>query len=300
MTVVPVAAAQYPIGRPQSLEAWADGLGTWVAEAADAGARLLVFPEYGAIELASTFGPAVEADLAQQLTEIGGILPEIDAVHAELAARHGVFIAAASAPALSGRGPVNRARLFGPGGGVGVQGKQVMTRFEREDWGVGPDPGLAVFDTPVGKIGIVVCYDIEFPLIARALAEAGAAMLLVPSCTDSVAGYWRVRIGAMARALENQLVTVQSVTVGEAPWSPAVDVNRGAAGVYGPPDLGFPDTGVISEGRLDQPGWVHAEIDLASVTRVRAEGHVLNHAHWTDQPGAKGLRLPDVALVPLA
>lgn len=85
-----------------------------------------------------------------------------------------------------------------------------MTRFEREEFGIAPGDGLRVFDTALGRIGILVCYDAEFPLIARAMVEAGAEILLVPASTETERGYWRVRIGAQARALENQCIAVQA------------------------------------------------------------------------------------------
>jgi predicted amidohydrolase len=158
-----------------------------------------------------------------------------------------------------------------------------MTRFEREIWGVSGGEELCVFDTSLGRIGIAICFDSEFPLISRAMTEAGAEIILVPSATDSIAGYWRVRIGAQARALENQCYVVHSPTVGDAPWCPSLDENRGAAGVYGPPDLEFPETGVVALGVLDQPQWLFADIDRAKVARVRAEGSVFNHLHWAEQ-----------------
>ena len=101
----------------------------------------------------------------------------------------------------------------------------------------------------------------------------------VPSCTDSVAGFTRVRVGARARALEGQCVVVHSVTVGDAPWCPAVDANRGAAGVYGPPDVGFPEDGVLARGAMDAPGWTFANADRGAIARVRADGAVLNARH---------------------
>ena len=172
-----------------------------------------------------------------------------------------------------------------------------MTRFEREHWGVSAGAPLRLFDTALGRIGISICYDSEFPLLARAQVEGGAELLLVPSCTDTLKGYWRVRHGSQARALEGQMIVVQSPTVGEAAWSPAVDVNRGAAGVYAPPDGDFPDDGVIALGRLDAAEWLFADIDLARVAQVRADGGVLNARHWAEQPG--GLSLPRGAVVDL-
>jgi len=110
----------------------------------------------------------------------------------------------------------------------------------------------------------------------------------VPSCTERRPGYWRVRIGAMARALEGQCVTVMASTVGDAPWSEAVDTNTGAGGVFGPPDTGFPETGVLAAGTLDRPGWTVAEVDPAAIAHVRADGVVLNMTHWAEQPARAG------------
>jgi predicted amidohydrolase len=129
---------------------------------------------------------------------------------------------------------------------------------------------------------VLICYDAEFPLLGRALIEAGVEILLVPSCTEALSGYSRVRIGAMARALEGQCVVVHSPTVGPASWSQAVDMNTGAAAIYGPPDLGFPETGVLAQGDLNAPGWVTAEVERGSVARVRRSGAVFNHAHWPE------------------
>jgi predicted amidohydrolase len=278
-----IAAAQYPIDALENWNAYAGKLTRWVAEAADDGAALLVFPEYGAMELAS-LDPASMGDLQGSIAFVSALLPRVDALHAELAARFGVHILAASAPwqATGGRFR-NRARLFTPGGKIGVQDKLIMTRFEREEWGIVGGDALSVFDTALGRIGVCICYDSEFPLIARALVEAGAEILLVPSCTDSLHGYHRVRIGSQARALEGQCYAVQAPTVGTARWSPAVDVNRGAAAIHGPPDRGFPDDGVIAQGALDQPGWVFADVDLALVGGLRSDGGVLNVAHWPEQ-----------------
>ena len=97
---------------------------------------------------------------------------------------------------------------------MGVQDKQVMTRFEAEVWEVVPGGPLQLFDTALGRIGILICYDSEFPLLGRALSEAD--ILLVPSVTEALTGYSRVRIGAKARALENQCVTVMASVVGDA------------------------------------------------------------------------------------
>lgn len=296
-----VAVAQYAIGRPTDFAAYAARIEDRVAEAAKAGAELLVFPEYGAMELASLFGPDVEADLARQIAAMDQIVDRVDDLHARLAAERRVHILAASLPVhASGHVlPVNRARLFAPNGRSGHQDKVIMTRFEREEWGVGGGDGLTVFETDLGCIAVAICYDCEFPMLVRAMAEAGAELLLVPSCTDTMRGYSRVRVGAMARALENQCYAVVSPTVGKAPWLPSVDVNRGCAGVYGPPDNHFPETGIVAEGRFDEDMWLYADLDLDMVAKVRETGQVFNHRHWPEQPGADLWPVPPVRTVDL-
>ncbi|MBP6012978.1 MAG: carbon-nitrogen hydrolase family protein [Alphaproteobacteria bacterium] len=287
---VRVAAAQYPIDAIASWEAYAGKIARWVGEAAGEGAQLLLFPEYAAMEAARMFAPEVWSDLQSSIDFVGGSRGKIDALHAELAEKHQVYIVASSLPVRDDDGvATNIARVISPRGRIAEQRKLIMTRFEREQWRVQGGRDVNVFDTRIGTFGVAICYDVEFPLIARAMSDAGAAMILVPSCTDTLHGYHRVRVGAQARALENQCYVVHAPTVGEAPWSPAVDRNVGAAGVYGPPDLGFPDDGVVARGRMNEPMWLYAELDLTAITRVRMEGAVFNDKHWREQPGAATL-----------
>jgi predicted amidohydrolase len=284
-----IAAAQYPPEALASLGAYRDKLARWVAQAAGAGADLLVFPEYGAMEYAAAAGASVAGDLGASLAAVSDALPEMDAAHADLAREHGVHILAASGPsARSGGRFVNAARIFAPSGRIGIQEKLIMTPFER-DWGISGGDGLCVFETALGRIGIAICYDSEFPLLVRAQAEAGAEIVLIPSCTEFVSGYHRVRTAALARALENACVTVLSPTVGDAPWSPAIDRNSGAGGVFVPADHSVSDTGILAEGPINDPRWVYAEVDLARLADIKAAGEMRNAADWPLQPGAAPL-----------
>ena len=315
MTRVTIAAAAYPFDFHNDFNSYAEKVTAWVGDAAARGAQLLVFPEYGAMELGSLGGRDVASDLEACLHEVARWKPQVDALHYDLAARFGVHILGASGPVFlddcrnlvygSAPGseasrnlvygnsmpgpnsrPVNRATLYGPGGILGHQDKQIMTRFERETWFVAPGDGLTLFDTPLGRLGVITCYDSEFPLLARALVEAGAEILLAPSCTDSLRGFTRVRVGSMARALENQCVVVHAPTVGLCDFCPAVDENVGSAAIYGPPDLGFPETGIFAQTPLNEPGWAIATVDRAAIAEVRRAGGVLNHLHW-DEQGAR-------------
>jgi predicted amidohydrolase len=289
MARVRIAAAQYPPEAFLSLGAYRDKLARWVAEAAGSGAQLLVFPEYGAMEYAAAAGASVAKDLNASLAAVSDALPEMDAAHVELARRHGVHILAASGPSARAAGRyVNAARLIAPSGRVGVQEKLILTPFER-NWGIAAGTGLKVFETALGRISVAICYDSEFPLIVRAQAEAGADIVLIPSCTERVSGYHRVRTAALARALENTCITVLSPTVGDAPWSPAIDRNAGAAGILAPADRNLSDTGVLAEGALNRPQWVYADVDLERLHAVRACGEMRNRADWSLQAGAAPL-----------
>ncbi|MFK7877929.1 MAG: carbon-nitrogen hydrolase family protein [Paracoccaceae bacterium] len=281
-----IAVAAYPLDQFQSWDAYADKLSQWVEDAASTGSDLLVFPEYAGLELATLAGPQIASDLERCLHAVSERLEDADILHKRLAAEFGVHILAGSAPSfhsdpMGNSRPVNRARLVTPSGEIGIQDKQIMTRFEAEVWDIAPNPGLQLFDTDLGKIGILICYDSEFPLLGRQLSEAD--IILVPSVTEALAGYSRVRIGSQARALENQCITAMSSIVGGAPWNEALGSTVGAGGIFCPPDHGFPETGVMAVGKLNEPGWTVASVDLDAVAHVRADGGVLNRRDWTLQ-----------------
>ncbi|GGH39879.1 Predicted amidohydrolase [Cribrihabitans marinus] len=277
-----IATAAYPLDWLDSWAQYEDKIARWVSDAAGQGADLLVFPEYGAMELATLAGADAAGDLERSIHAVSDRMADAAGLHRRLAAEHRVHILGASAPVAVPQGrPVNRAEIYTPDSRQDHQDKQIMTRFERETWEIAPGGPLKLFDTTLGRIGVLICYDVEFPLLGRALTQAD--LILVPSCTEALSGYWRVRIGAMARALENQCVTVMASVVGKADWSEAVDTNTGCGGVFGPPDTGFPQTGVLAEGELNRPGWTYAELDPAAIAHVRADGVVLNRAHWSEQ-----------------
>ena len=279
-----IAAAQYNVDFLQEWRNYEAKTTRWVEEAAAENAQILLFPEYASLELASLFSRDIYSSLAKQLHALQSLLDDYLALHRALAIKHRIYVQPGTYPVHLDSGEYrNRAYLFAPDGSVEYQDKLQMTRFENEQWLITRGEGIKVFDTQYGKLGIATCYDSEFPHIARCQVEAGADLILVPSCTDTLAGYHRVRIGCQARALENQCYVVQSPLVGEAPWSEAIDVNIGAAAVYTPVDHGFPPDGVLACGKLNEPQWVYAEIDLAAARTIRDTGQVFNYRDWPKQ-----------------
>ena len=285
--MIRVAACQYAIELHTTWEGYAAHLSGLCREAAEAGAELLLLPEYAGLVLSGQLPEAQRGDLAASIAGIQPLLPSWLALCERLAKDFDLYLQPGTAPVLDADGQYrNRAWLFGPEGLLGHQDKLMMTRFEREQWSIAPGQGVQVFDTRLGRLGILVCYDNEFPLLARRLAELGADLILAPSCTDTEAGYHRVRIGAQARALENQIAVLQSPTVGLAPWSLALDENVGKAGLFVPPDHSMPADGVLAISATAFPEghrWLIADLDLERVRRVRREGQVFTRRDWPEQ-----------------
>jgi len=278
--LVKIASAAYPLDWLDNFAAYAQKITSWVEAASEC--ELLIFPEYGAMELASLGGAEIAGNLEASLHEVARYQQRAHALHCTLAQKYNVHILMASQPCFVETRPYNRAFLIGPQGEIGYQDKQIMTRFEREEWDVIGHPGLRIFDTNIGRLGILICYDSEFPLLGRILAEAGVEIILVPSCTDTIDGFNRVKIGAQARALESQCVVVHSAIVGSAAWCPAVDENHGIAAIYAPPDGFWPQNGIVAAGEMDKPGWVKETIDRRMIANSRRDGRILTWRDWSE------------------
>jgi predicted amidohydrolase len=272
-----LALLQHQVARHTDFTAWAAAFDARIAEAAAAGAELLVLPEYATLDSI----PAPLPDLAAELQAGCDLHDAILATMRDAAMQHGVWLLGGSLPQRQADGSrINHAPLIAADGRIAFQDKHVMTRFEAELWGIQPGAPPGVFETPWGRVGVCICYDVEFPPLARAQIAAGAWLLLVPTCTDTRAGFNRVQFSARARALENQCFTAVASTVGDAPFLAALDENHGYATVFGPVDRGFPEDGVIARGPMDTPGWVYADLDPARLDAVRAGGAVFNHRDY--------------------
>ncbi len=262
-----IATSVYPLEWHETYDAYLDKLSGWVNEAAGNGADLVVFPEYAGVESALLGRPDLaRADRDWVRVASPGSSGMMKFWH-DLACDLKLHILAGTGPCRTDAGFVNRARLFAPNDVNGYQDKQILTPWERTQTSLAAGDGFSVFETTWGRIGVLICYDAEFPELARALE---ADILLVPACTDTRAGAERLRTACRARALENQCFVVLSSSSGSVPACDIVDENRGFAGIYTPPDKGFPDTGVLAESALDEAGWVYAEVDLEALEASRS------------------------------
>jgi predicted amidohydrolase len=270
-----VASLQYFIRPVQTFQQFADQVTALVETAADYKCQLLVFPEYFTVQLL-TLGDVKRPIDVQVRALAAQVQPYLELL-AGLARTHGLYLLGGTIPVPdeSSDDVYNQAFLFAPSGAHGVQGKLHMTRFEHEEWRVKPKNGLRVFETDFGRLAVTICYDVEFPEIARAAAHAGAHILLVPSCTDDRQGFLRVRYCSHARAIENQMYVVVSHTVGSLPMVPAVHLNYGQAAILTPSDFPFSRDGILAEGNPNQEMMVIGELNLRTIEESRTTGTVL-------------------------
>ena len=247
-----------------------------------AGCDLALLPEYAGLE-AGLLAADPEGSPLDWRDRAAERAAEWEAQLAQMAQKHGCWLTGASLPVRTERGVVNRGYFVAPWGEVHHQDKLILTPYEREVMQLVPGEGLTLVDTVMGRFGMLICYDAEFPLLARALAEADADMILVPSATDLPAGQTRVRQSARARAIENQLLVVQAPLVGRVQGCDIVDQSTGRAGFFVPPDTGLPEDGILGQGTPDAHGALTLEVDFAATSGARSTGQVGNYSHWPEQ-----------------
>lgn len=271
-----VASLQYFVRPIRDFGEFQEQVRGLVRTAADYGCQLLVFPEYFTIQLL-TLGD-IESPMQEQVRRLADWGPEFMELMGGLASECHIHIAAGTIPTRDKTKPervYNECFFFGPDGSFGSQPKLHMTRFEKEVWKVSPGKGLRLFDTEFGRVAIAICYDVEFPEIARAAARQGAVLLIVPSYTDDRQGFLRVRYCAQARTIENQMFVIHSGTVGSLPMVPAVSLNYGQASILTPSDFAFARDGILAEGIPNQESMVIGELNLSVLRSSRFRGTVL-------------------------
>jgi len=270
-----VATLQYNVRPVDSFDEFADQVRALVETAAGYDCHLLVFPEYFTIQLLHLADVRRPIDL--QVRDLAGQRDRYLELLGGLAKENGLYVVGGTIPVVGDGDDVvhNESYVFSPQGEHAMQGKIHMTRWEKEEWRLSPHRRFHVFETDFGRMAITVCYDVEFPELARAAAREGANILVVPSCTDDRQGFLRVRYCAQARAIENQMYVVHAVTVGSLPQVPAVSLNYGAASILTPSDFPFSNDGILREGMANHEMMIVGELNLATIEESRSSGSVL-------------------------
>jgi len=135
---------------------------------------------------------------------------------------------------------------------------------------------LKVFKTDIGKIGVLICFDVEFPELARLLADKGIRILLVPYWTDTKNAYLRVRRCAQARAIENECYVVITGSVGNLPKVKNMDIQYSQSTIFTPSDFAFPHDAVAAEATPNTEMTLLADLDLNLLKEIRNHGSVRN------------------------
>lgn len=276
MKRIRVATLQYYIRPVQRFEQFQDQVEALVETARDYKANLLVFPEYFTCQLLTLND--VKRPIKEQVRHLARLEGRIVEMFQRLAKQSGMYIVGGTLPAVDPPDEdtmFNECYVYAPDGDWEVQGKMHMTRFEKEEWFVTPHKKFRIFDTELGKMAVTICYDVEFPELARAAAREGADILVVPSCTDERQGFLRVKYCAHARAIENQMYVVHSCTVGSLPQIPAVSLNYGWASILTPSDFPFARDGILAEGNVNQEMMVIGDLNMDTIVETRGSGTVL-------------------------
>jgi predicted amidohydrolase len=243
-------------------------------EAAQAGAELIVLPEFVVLELLREIPSVPEEQTAIALAEHAMRWTE---AFSNLARSTGAVIVAGSIFEETHGGIRNVAPVCFPDGLVRRVEKNRMTGYEAEVWGLTPGDSLLAFEGP--PLGVAICYDVEFPEAVRAMAEAGAKVVCVPSFTETRQGFQRVRWCCQARAIENQVFVLQASLVGTLKKEPVPEA-LGASSILCPSHEPFPESAILAETEWNGHGFVLAELDFRMLEKCRKMGDVRN---WHDR-----------------
>ncbi|MCB1229844.1 MAG: bifunctional GNAT family N-acetyltransferase/carbon-nitrogen hydrolase family protein [Verrucomicrobiae bacterium] len=270
---VRVACVQYKMRRIADFEEFAAQV-RYFAETAgeDYGAEIVVFPEFLSVQLLSALEPMGSREGIRKLAEY---TPQFMELMSSLAREQGLYLVAGSHPVAQEDGTLhNVSMVFRPDGSHAAQPKLHITPSETTWWGITGGDSLMVMQTPKVRIGVLICYDVEFPEAARYLVDQGVELLLVPYCTDNRQGYLRVTRCAAARAIENQIYVATAGVVGNLPDVPAMDIHYGRAAVFTPSDFEFARDGIQAEADPNIETLLVTDLDISDLYRSRASGSV--------------------------
>jgi predicted amidohydrolase/GNAT superfamily N-acetyltransferase len=274
---VRIATCQLQARAVKSFEEFLHNVEYFVDVASDYQSDFIVFPELFTLQLLSF----EKSDLspAQAIEKLSTYTPDIRRALSEMAIRFNINIIGGSHPTLAADGDIqNVAFVCLRNGAVHEQEKIHPTPNERYWWNIKGGDGIDAIQTDRGPVGVLICYDSEFPELARKLADEGARIIFVPFCTDSRQGYLRVRYCCQARAVENQCFVVLSGNVGNLPNVDNMDIQYAQSCILTPCDFPFARDGIAAEASENVETLTISDVNLADLSWARAEGTVRNLA----------------------
>ncbi len=240
----------------------------------DYGCDVALFPEFFNAPL---MGLAESESSIDAIWHLAEYTEEILTATSLLAVSYNINVIAGSMPVIEDEELYNVSYLCKRDGTIEAQYKLHPTPHEKKDWIMKGGNYLRCFDTDFGKIGILICYDVEFPELARVLSEQEMQILFVPFWTDTKNGYLRVRRCAQARAIENECYVAIAGSVGNLPKVDNVDIQYGQTAVFSPSDFAFPHDAIVSETTPNTEMTLIVDLDLDKLTTLQNEGSVRNY-----------------------
>ena len=250
----------------QQVEFFVDALAGYKADFA-------LFPEFFSAPLMAPYSEQAPADAMRQLS---AHTEQIREAIGKMAVSYNINIIAGTMPVWLDQKLYNVSYLLRRDGSWDAQYKLHITPDERSWWGVVGGERLRVFETDMGRVGILICYDAEFPELARILCDRGMQILFVPFWTDTKNGYLRVRRCAQARAIENECYVAITGNVGTVPEVENVDIQYSQTAVFSPSDFAFPHEAIIAEATPNTETTLITDVDLDLLKELRSQGSVRN------------------------
>ncbi|TFH24873.1 MAG: GNAT family N-acetyltransferase [Myxococcales bacterium] len=268
---VRLACVQYQMRKIASFEDFAQQVDYFVDTAAGYSADFVLLPELFSVQLLSQ----TEALSPQEgMRRLASYTIKFVRLMREMAMKNATTIIAGSHPVKKGKVLQNVSFVCLPSGEVVEQPKLHITPNEAKSWGFKGGDSLQVVDTPTAKIGVLICYDVEFPEAVRYLADQGAEIIFVPYCTDNRQAYMRVRYCAQARAIENQVYVAIAGNVGNLPAVENMDIQYGQAAVFTPSDFEFARDGIAAEADSNEEMLLICDLDIDDLYEARSDGSV--------------------------
>ncbi len=234
---------------------------------------IAVFPEFFNAPLMAEHNHLRESEAIRLLARHTNAIRER---FSELAIRYNVNIVTGSFPELDGDLLFNAGYFCHRSGKTERYVKIHVTPDEAKYWAISGGHSLKVFDTDVGKVGVLICYDSEFPELGRLLAEQGMQILIVPYLTDTQNAYMRVRHCSQSRAIENECYVAITGSVGNLPQVENMDLQYSQSAVLTPCDFAFPSNGVKAEATPNTEMVLIADVDMELLSELHYQGAVRN------------------------
>ncbi|MCB0431191.1 MAG: bifunctional GNAT family N-acetyltransferase/carbon-nitrogen hydrolase family protein [Flavobacteriales bacterium] len=272
-THVRIGLVQWQMRSFPDLEALYEQMEFFVDAVSGYKADFALFPELFNAPLMAEFNHLPEPEAIRKLA---GYTEPIRNKFQEFAISYNVNIITGSMPELVNRKLYNVGFLCRRDGTYEKYQKLHITPNEINYWGMQGGDTLRVMDTDCGKIGILICYDVEFPELPRILAQEGMKILFVPFLTDTQNGYTRVKSCASARAIENECYVAIAGSVGNLPRVNNMDIQYAESGVFTPSDFAFPADGVRALATPNTEMTLIADVDLDLLKHLQQYGSVTN------------------------